>query len=228
MVMTYTPFIKKTIQVFNLPANSTLQNLSSLFDTLIVDKFMGRKLPSGFSDDDLMNLQHIHNWLNNVKFQGTIAKVINSRRFTKILSDFDNRIKNLTTYPLKWTFYSAHDTDVLPFQTALNFSSFQCIEEIYRKGKTDALNCQTDVGFASSIIFELHSDNDKDFYVMIRSQGKYMNLCGRVDTKCGYNEWKGYMKNLIIANVDEVCGVKPGLLGEMGARSMESFESGAI
>jgi len=153
MYLTYTPFIKKTIQVFNLPSNATLQNLSSLFDTLIVDKFMGRSLPSGYTDDDLMNLQHLHNWLNNVKFIGTIAKVTNSAKFSKILKEFDNRINNLAVYPLKWTFLSAHDTDILPAQTALNFSSYQCIEDIYRKGKTDALNCQIDVGFASSIIF---------------------------------------------------------------------------
>lgn len=127
MTLTYTPFIKKTIQVFNLSSNATLQTLSSLFDTLIVDKFLGRPLPSGYIDDDLMNLQHIHNWLNNLKFQGTIAKVINSKKFAKVLYEFDNRINNLTTYPLKWTFLSAHDTDVLPAQTALNFSSYQCI-----------------------------------------------------------------------------------------------------
>jgi hypothetical protein len=62
-------------------------------------------------------------------------------------------------------------------QTDLNFSSFGCVEDIYRKGKSDALNCQNVVGFASSLIFELHSDNEKDFYVMVRAQGKYMNLC---------------------------------------------------
>ena len=220
MTLTYTPFIKKTIQVFNLSSNATLQTISSLFDTLIVDKFLGRPLPSGYTDDDLMNLQHLHNWLNSVKFQGTIAKVINSKKFEKVLHEFDYRINNLASYPLKWTFLSAHDTDVLPAQTALNFSSYQCIEEIFRKGKTDALNCQTDVGFASSIIFELHSDNDKDFYVMVRNQGKYMNLCEKQSTKCSYTEFKNRMKNLIVNNIDQLCGIKKGFLGSMEKRGM--------
>ncbi len=70
------------------------------------------------------------------------------------------------------------------------------------------MNCQLDVGFASSIIFELHSDNDKDFYVMIRSQGKYMNLCEKQSTKCAYNEFKNRMKSYILSNVDELCGLK--------------------
>lgn len=107
---------------------------------------------------------------------------------------------------MKWTFLSAHDTDILPVQTEFNFSSFQCIEDIYRKGKTDALNCQTVVGFASSLIFELHSDNDKDFYVMIRSQGKYMNLCEKQSTKCSYPEFKSRVKHLMINNIDQICG----------------------
>ena len=102
--------------------------MSSLFDTLLVDKFMGRPLPDGMTQDDFDNLQHIHNWNNNVKFSGILSKTINSHRYSKIIAEFDNRVKNLTSYPLKWTFFSAHDTDVLPTQIDMNFSSFQCIE----------------------------------------------------------------------------------------------------
>lgn len=224
MNTTYTPFIRKTIQVFNLSSNSTFQTLSSLFDTLIVDKFLGRPLPSGYTEDDLKNLNHIFNWFNNVKYSGNVSKVINSRKWEKIISEFDKRINNLTGYSLKWSFLSAHDTDVIPAKTDLNFSSFQCIEDLYRKGKTDALNCQPDVGFASSLIFELHSENDKDFYVMIRSQGKYMNLCEKQSTKCSYTEWKNRMKSYIINNVDEVCGLKDPFYKGPISRGMESID----
>lgn len=127
MNITYTPFVRKVIQVFNLSSNATFQTLSSLFDTLAVDKFLGRSLPTGLTEEDYQNLQHLHNWFNNVKYSGIVSKVINSRKYSKILNEFDNRIKNLTGYPLKWTFLSAHDTDVLPAQVDLNFSSFNCI-----------------------------------------------------------------------------------------------------
>jgi hypothetical protein len=90
----------------------------------------------------------------------------------------------------------------------MNFSSFQCIQDLYQKGKTDALNCQPDVGYASSLIFELHSYNDKDLYMMISSQGKYMNLCEKSSIKCSYAEWKKRIKRNIITNVDELCGLK--------------------
>ncbi len=50
------------------------------------------------------------------------------------------------------TVFSGHDTDIAALLTDLNISSSQCVEDLYRKGKTDALNCQTDVGFASNLI----------------------------------------------------------------------------
>jgi hypothetical protein len=53
--ITYTPFIKKTIQVFNLSANFLFQNLSSLFSTLLVDKYMGKPLPNGYTENNVNN-----------------------------------------------------------------------------------------------------------------------------------------------------------------------------
>jgi len=51
--MTYYPFIRKVFDLFNLTlttnSSSTFQTISSLFDTLTVDKFMGRPLPSNFT-----------------------------------------------------------------------------------------------------------------------------------------------------------------------------------
>ena len=84
------------------------------------------------------------------------------------------------------TVISCHDTDIAALYTDLNISSSQCVEELYRKGKTDALNCQTDVGFASNLVIELHSDDGKGFYIMVRSNGKYVNLCEKQQTKCDY------------------------------------------
>jgi hypothetical protein len=127
MNLTYYPFIKKVAQLFNLSSNTTFPTLSSLFDTLVVDKYLGKAVPNGMTEADLDNLQHLHNWYNNVKYSANASKLINSRKFAKILSEFDNRVKNLAGYSLKWSFLSAHDTDVLPAQVDLNFSSFQCI-----------------------------------------------------------------------------------------------------
>jgi len=86
MNLTYNAFQKRMAQIFNLSSNLSLLTLSSLFDTLIVDKFMGRSFPNGFSSDDLDNMQHIHNWLNNVKYSAMVANLANTGKFVKILS----------------------------------------------------------------------------------------------------------------------------------------------
>ncbi len=45
MNVTYTPFIKKLIQRFALPSNATFQTIADLFDTLVVNKYLGKPLP---------------------------------------------------------------------------------------------------------------------------------------------------------------------------------------
>jgi hypothetical protein len=45
----------------------------------------------------------------------------------RILEDFDGRINNITGQILKWTFLSAHDTDISGMLLDLNVSSAQCV-----------------------------------------------------------------------------------------------------
>lgn len=48
-----------------------------------------------------------------------------------------------------------------------------------------------------------------------------MNLCEKQSTKCDYTEWRMRVKNLILDNVDEYCGLKEGLRGSRGMESIE-------
>ncbi len=144
MNLTYYPFMKKMATTFNINASSmNFSKISSLYDTLTVDMYLGRPLPSlGFNDSDYLNLRHLHNWFNSFKISFNLSKMINTYKFTKIISDFDSRIRNPNNYSLKWTFLSAHDTDISAAQLDLNISSSQCIEDLYRKGQTTAINCE--------------------------------------------------------------------------------------
>jgi hypothetical protein len=78
---------------------------------------------------------------------------------------------------------------MVPMYNDLNLSSSKCIEELYRKGQTSALNCEQFPQFASSLIFELYTDG-LNHTVKIRSNGKYMNLCNQKSTECRYEDWK--------------------------------------
>lgn len=143
MNITYYPFLKRMSTVFNISLPTmNFSKTSSLYDTLTVDKYLGRPMPSkDFTDDDYLNLRHLHYWFNYFKISYNLSRALNTNKFERVLSDFDSRISNLKTKTLKWTFLSAHDTDVSSALLDLNMSSPQCIEDQYRKGSTTALNC---------------------------------------------------------------------------------------
>lgn len=140
MNMTYYPFIRRMATMFNISGNVTLSTMSSLNSQLECDRYIGRPLPKDFNEDDDKNLKHLDSWYKQFGFIGNLSKAINKDRFTKILNVFDSRIKN-PNQALKWTFLSGHDLDMVPMYNDLNLSTSQCIEELYRKGQTTALNC---------------------------------------------------------------------------------------
>lgn len=77
-----------------------------------------------------------------------------SGKFQRMFSVFDTRQRVPDSYPLKWTFLSGHDTDIMALHLAMNLSSCLCVEELYRKGETSALNCEIGGNrFASNLIF---------------------------------------------------------------------------
>jgi hypothetical protein len=57
MVLTYTPFLKKTANIFGLDSNSmNFTKLAALYDTLNVNKYLGISLPSAFKQEDFDNI----------------------------------------------------------------------------------------------------------------------------------------------------------------------------
>ncbi len=49
MNVTYSPFLRKLIALFKLPSDANFQTVADLYDTLVVDRFLGRPLPANFS-----------------------------------------------------------------------------------------------------------------------------------------------------------------------------------
>ena len=61
MNLTYYPYLKKMADIFNIPLNEMdFQKNSYIYDTLTVDRYLGRPLPSNFYDADLANMKHLH------------------------------------------------------------------------------------------------------------------------------------------------------------------------
>ena len=134
--------MNKMSDMFNITRDSmNFSKLSSLYDTLSVDQYLGRPLPKDLSDDDLKNMDHLHSWFFALRHTYNLSRAENAGKLQRILDTFDSRTKVPDSYPLKWVFLSAHDTDIVPMQVDLNITSSICIEELYRTGSTSAINC---------------------------------------------------------------------------------------
>lgn len=128
MTLTYAPFLKRMGQTFGIePTSMNFSKISSLYDTLTVDRYLGRPLPQNITEDDYLNMRHLHYWFNYFKINFNLTKAINTGKLKRILEDFDGRINNITGQILKWTFLSAHDTDISGMLLDLNVSSAQCV-----------------------------------------------------------------------------------------------------
>ena len=152
MNATYWPFLKKMTQVFNLTGTVTLSTMQSLHGAVQIDLHLNKPLPADFTQEDFQNLKHLDSFYKQFTWGYDLAKAANKYKFDKIIQMFDGRIKN-AGQALKWTFLSGHDLDLVPLYNDLNLSSSQCIEELYRKGKTSAFNCEQVPVFATSLIF---------------------------------------------------------------------------
>lgn len=101
----------------------------------------------------------------------------------------ENLIKgNLATKKL--SAYSAHDSNVVPLLVFFNLTSSECLKKQY-KNETVNGNCAVPVPFASSIFFELHQNdqNKLNYFVKVRYNGQYYNLCGKNSTECEFFEF---------------------------------------
>lgn len=58
MTVYYYPFMKRMSTMFNfsMVTNATFLSLLRSYDAVTVDKYLGRPMPNGFTDDDYENL----------------------------------------------------------------------------------------------------------------------------------------------------------------------------
>lgn len=192
MRVTYLPFMTKISKYFNFTLNATnFYQMFYAYDTAIVDNHLGRPWPAGFTQEDFRNLQHLATWHYTIMWMGTNTMMSCSGKINRMINLFDLRSKVPDTKGVKWSFLVGHEGDMLATQLALNITSSFCIEELYRKNKTNATACELEgLDFASSIIVELHSDDGKDFYVKVRSNGNYVNPLGRKNLTVPLSDFK--------------------------------------
>ena len=124
----YRPYMTRMSNLFNFNLqNASLLTLTRVYDVASVDKYLGRPLPNGFTDDDYKNSQHMTNWYYLLAMSNNNSLMANTFKLQRIITNFDLRVRLVDNYALKWTHMFAHDTDILSMHIALNTSSYACI-----------------------------------------------------------------------------------------------------
>jgi hypothetical protein len=104
MVLTYTPFLKRMATAFSIDtASMNLTKLAALFDTINVDKYLGKTLPSQISQEDFKNGMHLYYWYQQFTRSFNLSKAYSTRPIRKVLESFDNRVKSIAAAGVKWS-----------------------------------------------------------------------------------------------------------------------------
>ena len=153
----------------------------------------------------MTNLEHLYYWYEHFTKSFMLSRAFSTFTLNQVIANFDAKIKTPGSVR-KWTTISTFEGDLVSVKNNLNISNAACIEEQFRKGSSSALNCEGSSPFASSIIFELHSDDGSNFYARVRNNGRYVNLCEKKETTCEWNTFKQYLKGGIVPDPPGVSG----------------------
>ena len=143
-----------------------------MFDVIICDMFLGRKLPETFTNSDFKQINFIQAYLYALIYSDILGQVFATPLMNHVLMNMDDTIKRGKDQVKRFSVFSGHDTNIVPLLTFLNLTSADCIEKQW-KNQTYSGNCAEVVPFASNIIFELHeSDNSPGtHYVKVKYNG---------------------------------------------------------
>lgn len=127
MVLTYTPFLKKMAATFKIdPVSMNFTKLASLYDTIRVDRYLGRKLPAEFTQEDLENIEHLYYWHHHFIKTFDLSKAFSTFTFNQVMTNFDAKIKSPASKN-KWITISTFEGDLISVMNNLNISSANCI-----------------------------------------------------------------------------------------------------
>lgn len=81
--------------IFNLSAvYANVGGLAELFDVVICDLNLGRKMPADFSQEDFRHLKYVQNYLFDLLYSGELASIFSTTVVSAILNNMHNVVRN--------------------------------------------------------------------------------------------------------------------------------------
>ena len=185
----------------------TIDTASRVYDVFEADRYFNQDLPENMTEELWKNLTFISDMhLYYVKLGERDQQMFQATPFfQEVIASFDDKLSpNPSNY--KFKMFSAHDMTLAYILTGLNLTSYKCLEEVFRTGKTKEFHCFSYPIFASSMFFELERDDESgEVVVRVRYNGEEVSLCGRRDTACGYREFKERLMAFMVKDFKGIC-----------------------
>lgn len=132
----------------------------------------------------------------------------------EMIIDFFEKKKHLgQNYPLKFIFFSAHDTTVAGQLASLGYyrGQIQCYIDAI-KSDLDEDKCKRQPRVASSLVWELIQDKKSWFSVRVSFNGEYLDVCNKRNDseffKCSLVEFIDNMReNHMVDDINKECGI---------------------
>lgn len=164
--------LKSVEKLMNL-TNITLEIICHIYDVFQNDIWAGNPLPLGYGGSLKKNMSFIYNFWNYYVTFGTERQrlSLSGALFLEIREFFKRKILGEETK--KWLMYSAHDTTLIMILAALDLNNYNCILTQWRLSLKENY-CFQFPEYAASLIMELYKNNEADYLVKIRYNGKYI------------------------------------------------------
>ena len=119
-------------KIFDIPLlYDNLAGLAELYDVVVADRNLGRKIPPEFTEEDFQRLKYVQNYFLILIYTDHLAKVVATPIIKAVVDNMEKLIEGKLGQR-KLTVYSGHDTDVAPMLSFLNLSSAECVQKKYR------------------------------------------------------------------------------------------------
>ena len=142
--------IEKLANIFKLnEKQKNLKTIADLYDTVISDLNLGRKMPSDFYSSDLKDLKFMNEIYRTLVFNGNLAKVLSTPMLRMIRAKLNGVINKSK---VKFSFLFGHQPNLHTLITILNLTNTDCLTEKWEGKQVTHLNCVDPPAFSANMI----------------------------------------------------------------------------
>lgn len=182
----YLPSVQILMRYLNCTQDYVVENLEDLADSLTSNVYMEYSLPEEFTQSMISDIEYLAYKVKSfINFEPDFnARLASTALMNSIFANLKQVLDKEITQ--KFFIYSAHDSTI---SFALAYLQ---------------LDFSQPPPFASTIIWELY-DNEGKYYVNIKYNDILQKLKGCLEYNCTFDEYKLFISERSIENLEEVC-----------------------